>query len=70
MLMCAYSDDASHSLGRTWSNLSIVHDEYWQGAKAIGNPAPVWDATTNTVHLVYMRDGLWVFAMYVSLTIE
>ena len=46
MIVLKRSDDA----GRSWSELRVVRDEYWQGAKAIGNAAPVFDATTQVVH--------------------
>ena len=41
--------------GRTWSNLSIVADGYWQGAKRVGNAAPVADHRSGEVVLVYQN---------------
>jgi hypothetical protein len=39
--------------GRTWGPLQLIHDE---GSKTAGNPAPVVDASTGRIHLLFSID--------------
>jgi sialidase-1 len=42
---------------RTWSALSVVHEEGGEAKVTIGNPCPVVDATTGTIWLPFTRDN-------------
>jgi sialidase-1 len=45
--------------GQTWQDVQLIHDA---GANTAGNPAPVVDATTGTIHLVFCINNttVWV----------
>lgn len=47
--------------GRTWGRLQLVHEEGDTAKITIGNPAPVVDADTGTVWLLFTRDNTDVF---------
>jgi sialidase-1 len=47
--------------GRTWSDQRIVHEEGGTAKITIGNPCPVVDETTGTVHLPFCRNNGRVF---------
>ena len=49
--------------GATWGNLQLVHEEGGTAPITIGNPAPVLDATTGHVHLLFTRENDTVFHM-------
>ncbi|MDA3963030.1 MAG: sialidase family protein, partial [Planctomycetota bacterium] len=49
-LICKHSDDG----GRTWSPQRVIHSE--AGAITIGNPCPILDRSTGTIHLLMTRD--------------
>lgn len=43
--------------GRTWSPLQLVHEEGGEQKITIGNPCPVLDRQTGTIHLPFTRDN-------------
>jgi len=47
--------------GRTWADRQIVHEEGGTAKVTIGNPCPVVDARTGTVHLAFCRNNDRVF---------
>jgi len=47
--------------GCTWSKQMIVHEEGGTEKITIGNPAPVLDRSTGTVHLAFCRNNARVF---------
>ena len=49
--------------GRTWSGMQVVHEEGGTAKVTIGNPCPVQDRDTGTIHLAFCRDNKDVFVM-------
>jgi sialidase-1 len=47
--------------GLTWSGLRMIHDGGGVGEVTMGNPVPVVDAGSGTVHLVFCRNNSEVF---------
>jgi sialidase-1 len=47
--------------GRSWGPLQIVHEEGGAARIAIGNPVPIVDRETGTVHLLFCRDNQQAF---------
>lgn len=47
--------------GRTWSPMTIVHEEGGTEPITIGNPSPVQDRKTGIIHLVFSRNNQRMF---------
>lgn len=47
--------------GQSWEPAGVVHEEGGDAAITIGNPCPVVDQETGTVHLLFTRDNLRAF---------
>ncbi len=47
--------------GRTWGKTRLVHEEGGSAEITIGNPCPVVDRTTGTVHLLFTRNNQRAF---------
>jgi sialidase-1 len=58
-LVMRRSDDR----GRTWSPMTLVHEDGGTKPVTIGNPCPVVDATTGTTWLTFCRDNRDVVVM-------
>ncbi len=48
--------------GKTWGPAALVYEEGGSAEITIGNPAPVLDRKTGTVHLLFTRDNQRLFA--------
>ena len=49
--------------GRTWSDMRLVYEEGGAAPTAIGNPTPVVDHATGTLHLLFSRNNQRLFVM-------
>ena len=47
--------------GKTWGPLQIIHEEGGTARITIGQPTPIVDPETGTIHLVFCRDNQQVF---------
>lgn len=47
--------------GVTWSNIVVLESN---GTRTVGNPCPVWNVNTSTVHMIYNIDNKLVFEMH------
>ncbi len=50
----------SRDNGATWSEARVIVDD---GDHTMGNPCPIYDARTSTVHLLFCRENRQVFAI-------
>ena len=49
--------------GRTWSDMRLVYEEGGSAPITIGNPTPVVDRQTGTLHLLFSRNNQRLFVM-------
>jgi sialidase-1 len=47
--------------GKTWGPMQLIHEEGGTAAITIGNPCPIVDRETGTVHLLFCRNNKRVF---------
>jgi len=47
--------------GKTWGSMQIVHEEGGTARIAIGQPTPIVDRETGTIHLLFCRDNQQAF---------
>ncbi|MFC1759310.1 sulfatase-like hydrolase/transferase, partial [Planctomycetota bacterium] len=54
----------STDLGKTWSDLNLIHEEGGNENVTIGNPCPVVDQETNTIWMPFCRNNEDVFVTH------
>ncbi|TFG18885.1 MAG: exo-alpha-sialidase [Promethearchaeota archaeon] len=47
--------------GITWSEINVLGDN---GTRTVGNPCPVWNNDTSTIHMIYNLDNKLVFEIH------